>query len=749
MLAAIGGGFSEAAPTGTRAVDVLLAAGFAAVVTFAAARARRWTWFVVAGLAAIAAGTAVTTAVAAIALAASVAGALISRRRAIGAVVGALAVQVLLRLPDLGFHGSSSLYTAVAVAPVLISGYLLLPRRRRRLVHRCALAGAAVCGVGLAVFGASVALAWSGVHDGVQHAREGLDAASDGDQEAAAALFESATRSLASSHRVLGAWWARPARVVPVLAQHAEALEVATGQAAEVAGAAGDVAVSADLEKIRYTSGRIDLARLAATREPLEHAASVMKVASDRLDRAASPWLVGPIRDRVDGLAADVDGTLGDVELAAEAAAVAPGLLGGEGTRHYLVLFTQPAEARGLGGFIGSWAELRATDGDLDLTESGPINELLTAPGREQRRLTGPPEYLARYGRFRPWEYLQDTSFAPDMPTVASVMAELYPQAGGRPVDGVIVADPYGLAALLKLTGPIRVEGAPERLTADNVAQFLVRDQYIQFGASRERRDFLEQVGRETFDQLVNGTLPGPRKLGAALGPAVAERRLMVFAFDPAEERFFEHLGVAGRAPRPEGGDGLMLVTQNKGNNKIDSFLERTIDYRATYDPHTGALKATATVTLRNGAPSSGLPDAIIGNNDQGYPLGTNLLYFSFYTPHHLREARLDGERIGLEFQRELGWAVYSRFLEIPPGGSVQIELDLEGLLDTGAEYRLVVGPQPLVNPDDVIATVQPAKGWLVESTRGFGITSGGRSAAIRIEPRQTTVLEADLSRLP
>jgi hypothetical protein len=747
--AAVGAAFCDAAPTGARPVDALLSAGFAAVVTLATSRARRWTWFVLAGLAAVAAGDAVTVGLAAVALATSIFGALIPRRRVLGAVVGALAIQVLLRLPDLGFHGSTALYVATAVAPVLLSGYLLLPRARRRVVHRALLGAGVVGAIALGVFGLSVALAWSAMQDGVRQARQGLEAASDGDAKAAAALFESATSSLESSHRLFGAWWARPARGIPVLAQQAEALEVATGQAAQIAGAAGDVAVSADLERIRYTSGRIDVARLAATRQPLERASAVMTLAADRLHAVSSPWLIGPVSDALAGLTEDVDATLDDIELAAEAAAVAPGMLGADGARHYLVLFTQPAEARGLGGFVGSWAELRAVDGDLDLTDSGPIRELLAAPGSERRSLSGPPEYLARYGRFRPWQYLQDVTFSPDLPTVAAVMAELYPQSGGRPVDGVIVADPYGLAALLKLTGPIRVEGAPQRLTADNVAQFLVKDQYLQFGETAQRREFLEDVGRETFDQLVNGSLPGPRRLASALGPAVEERRLMMYAFDPAQERFLSHLGVAGEAPRPEGADGLMLVTQNWGQNKIDVFLRRDVDYQVTYDPATGEVEGTVTVTLHNDAPSSGLPDAIIGSNDLGLPLGTNSLYLSVYTPHHLQEARLDGERIGVEFQRELGWAVYSRFVKIPPGGSVRIELDVKGSIDPGARYRLLVGAQPLVNPDTVAATVRPARGWVIEAARGFGITDVGTSAQARIEPRTTTALEADLVRLP
>ena len=36
---------------------------------------------------------------------------------------------------------------------------------------------------------------------------------------------------------------------------------------------------------------------------------------------------------------------------------------------------------------------------------------------------------------------------APDFPTVAQVISQLYPQSGGRPVDGVFVLDPQAIAA--------------------------------------------------------------------------------------------------------------------------------------------------------------------------------------------------------------------------------------------------------------------------------------------------------------
>ena len=116
------------------------------------------------------------------------------------------------------------------------------------------------------------------------------------------------------------------------------------------------------------------------------------------------------------------------------------------------------------------------------------------------------------------------------------------------------------------------------------------------------------------------------------LGPVVDQGRLIVYSVHDDEQALMERTGLDGALP-PVEGDFVSLTTQNTGNNKIDMFLERTLDYRATWDPATGRVEATATVELYNGAPASGLPDIVIGSSDaRNLPLGTNLLYVSLYS---------------------------------------------------------------------------------------------------------------------
>jgi hypothetical protein len=675
----------------------------------------------------------------------------VSRRRLLGAVTAALSMQALLRLPDLGFSGASALVTVAAVLPALVSGYLMLPRRQRRWVHRVAIVAAAYVVICVGLFVLSVLSAVNGVRAGIDRVHDGLAAAGDGDMVYAAQLFNDSHSSLDSASSMLGSWWASPTRLVPVLAQQARALDDATAGAADVASSAGAAAEAADFETLRYLNGQISIEGLRDAQQPLDEAVASMDEAAEALDGADSPWLLPPVRSRVERFESELSATRDEVGLAALAARETPAMLGGDGPRSYLVLFTQPAETRGLGGFLGGYALLRAENGKLRMVDSGKGGELNRVPNRAQRTLSGPEDYVARWGRFRPNFYIQDVTLSPDFPSVAEVMRDLYEQTTGTLVDGVIAVDPYGLEELLTFTGPVSIDGVDQRLKEDNAADFLIREQYLEFDPAEgraeeiERRDALADVGREAFDKLVQGDVPGPRRVGDVLGPVVAERHLMAYAFRPSEQELFDALGAGGALAPPGDDDAFLLVTQNKANNKIDSYLRRSIEYLATVDPTTGELEATATITLKNDAPAEGLPLAIIGNNDQGLPLGTNQMYFSFYTPHLLRSASLDGDPWAMEPQREGGYRVYSRFLTLAPGQEVIIELQLMGELPPGSPYELTVLHQPVVDPDDVSIRVEFQRGWFIDEAFGDGVRSGTQELQLSQRQRGPLYVHADV----
>ena len=206
------------------------------------------------------------------------------------------------------------------------------------------------------------------------------------------------------------------------------------------------------------------------------------------------------------------------------------------------------------------------------------------------------------------------------------------------------------------------------------------------------------------------------------LGPTVEEGHLVAYSSDEAVQQLFTRIGVDGALPTVRG-DFLSVVTNNFAGNKIDLFLEREIDYRARFDPETGAVEATVTVTMRNNAPASGLPGYIISNNidrvsptGEGLPLGYNRSQVSIYSPLLLMEARRDGEPVSMQSEIERDRWVHSLVQDIPPGGQVTLELDLAGVIVGAPTYRLDVAHQPLVTADRFAAdvTVGPARVDLV-----------------------------------
>jgi hypothetical protein len=755
--AAVAAAFAPGEPAGWPVADALLQAAVAALVTVAGSRARRSTWLWAAGVATVAAPGLAAAAVGLVAMAIAITAQLLDRRKRLeGAIVLGLAIQVLLRLGDVAFFGGSALLVAVAVVPVLVSAYRVAPRRVRRRVHLAAAGFGVFMVLGLLSFLASAALAAQRVGDGVLDARAGLTAARDGhDSDAAVRLYEAAD-SFADADEILDSWWARPGRAVPFVGQQARAVAVATEEGHRLAVMAADTATQVPIEDLDFEDGRIDLDLVVAAQQPLADTAAALADSQARLAEIDTRWVLPPIDGRLGDLRRAVDEAAPDAALASELAAIAPGLLGGEGERRYFVVFTTPAESRGLGGFMGNWGELTAVDGKLTLTESGRADDLNDV-AREVTPVVSPvvdgehdqaiQDYLDRYHALGDWTAVQDVTASPDLPTVAAVLRQLYPQMGGQEIDGVLVVDPYALAALMRYSGPVEIEGVDEPLTERNAVDFLLTEQYELF-EREEREDLLVDTSEAVFERLTTGNLPNPRIVADHLAPLADEGRLGLVSFHDDEQALFERFAIDAHMPPPGPGDAFSLVTSNGGHNKIDVYQERSVRYDVELDPRTGALSASATIELTNAVPSLDLPQAVVGSNDQGFPVGTNEVLVSVYTPHRLVGGRVDGQPVGFRSNRELGYSVFATLVRIPAGETVVVEMDLEGRMASSASsYELQYLSQPLVNPDEVEVTLQVADGWRVRESEQFERRERSTMAVATPEADQDETLVVGLRR--
>jgi hypothetical protein len=714
VIAAVAAGFADAHPVGVGWLDWLWSAAFSVAVVLGASRARRLatTWMAgVAGVVAVGGdATAVALGVASLAGAAAIAFTR-TRERLLGGLVGLFAGQALLRGESYGVVGLPTVVAAAAVVPVLVSAWRIARSHERRIAS----ATAGVLAVVVLVAGGTAAVAASEARPHLKAAADGAEDALDllraGDMEAAADEFSKAQYQFERASSSLDGPFGLLGRGVPVVAQQLEAIRRVSSAGEELGFAASQAAATADWRELTATEGTVDLARVASMQEPLARSSAAIAAARDTVADVRSPWLLAPVGDELDRLDDKLVDAAGEADLAAQGVAVAPGLLGADGPRRYFVAFATPGEARNAGGFIGAFAVVTADGGTLTVDRTGStMRDLDTEPTGS---LAVPEGWSEAYGEYNVERFPGNVSASPDWPTDAAVAAEVYANApGGAPIDGVIYADPAALAALLRLTGPVDVPGVDEPLTADNAEQYLLLDQYVEFGdrgGNEERREVLGEVAQAVFDALTTRPLPGIRELSDVLGPAVAQGHLRLASVAGDDERaFLDGVGISGAWNPTPGADLVSVRSANRGQSKIDYWLRRSIDVDAAYDPRSGSVTSTVTVTLRNEAPARGFPDYMIGN-ELDMPVGTNSQQLTLYTPLTVNGITIDGQPGGARSRLELDVHAYIVRADIPPGAQTTITFQLVGAIDPGPDYRLDVLPQPLVTPDTFSVKVRAA----------------------------------------
>lgn len=673
--------------------------------------ARRWTFVVPASIAVALASSALAAAVAAAALAAAIAVRVGRRRHGSCAVVGLSCGAALAGMRDVGFVGSSALIAVAASAPVVISGCMRADWSTQRAM-RWAAAGVAAVGVVLvALVGVAVWGARTDADEGVAAARRGLDAAQDGDRELALTELQQATAQLTSANERVSAWWLTPARYLPIVGPHLVAADELSGTGASVAAAAADAAEKADLDALRADGGRIDLEVVESMQGPMARLVATLNSAQRTIADTDSVWLVPPLRDEIDELALELDEQLPDAVRARDGLRLLPGFLGADGDRRYLMLFGTTSEAREAGGLLGNWVEITARDGVIDLGVAGRNSDLNNVEGDGQ--LADPSIYPPLFVAAEPGVLSQDYTRIVDFPLMAQAANELYSTMGGRPVDGVGYLDPAAIAALMRFTGPIEATEIGRTFTADNVEDFLLREQYESFDEQAERKDFLTDLSVSAFDTLLGIELPSPSEIGDALGPAVRGGHMVFTTFDPDEAVFLADVGVSGVFPQADGGDLLSVVHVNLSSDKLDAYTRRSASYSATL---TSAgddrwnVDATVEVRFANGVEPDGLPTYVTGNPDRPTaPQAVNLAEMSVYTPWDLADISVDGAPVlDAATYEEFGAQRHVTTVGIGPGEERVITYRLRGeWVGDPADYALQLASQPLVHdaPLSVLVT--------------------------------------------
>ncbi|HEY3374405.1 MAG TPA: DUF4012 domain-containing protein [Candidatus Aquicultor sp.] len=391
------------------------------------------------------------------------------------------------------------------------------------------------------------------------------------------------------------------------------------------------------------------------------------------------------------------------------------GLLGADGTRRYFLAVQNNAELRATGGIIGNYGIITIDHGKISLEEFDEIHKLQLD---SLKPVVMPQEFMVRYGRFKSTSLWLNTNMSPDFSRTGYIVSNLYTNATGVKVDGVISLDPVGLQYLLVALGPVTTTDAnhhPYTIDEHNVIDETLVKAYAQYEDRRDRKSYLADVARAVWTRMLSGNTD-TMGIMQQIRRALDEKHMIVYSKHAQEQRLLERLGYSGSL-KPTSGDYLQVVLQNHGANKLDVYLDQKIDYRVVLNKD-GSARAVARISIENKAPVSTLCDYVAGEGHV-VPRGYDNTWLSVYVPKtaQLNSARENDRDSQIEVGRELDKTVFSQYVKVAPGTSSTVELvyTLPDVVRSNAVapgYHIGVQAQPVINTPMLTVTITAPGGF-------------------------------------
>ena len=294
---------------------------------------------------------------------------------------------------------------------------------------------------------------------GQSAAQRGRDELVAGDLRAAAASLRDARDRFAGAEDRSGALPLRILGWIPVLGRTSDAVDAIAGSAVTAADATivlvdAAAEIPGGLAGLAPAGGTVPIERLNVVAEAAREADALVSEAVARLEAAPNSLLIGPVAPARRRAEADLGELRDSIHTSSLLLQGLPRFFGADEARRYLFGAQNPAELRGTGGLIGAYSILTIDAGRFRFSPFVPWSSLGTP-----RLAEVPPanqDYALNYDTFRRGgRFWSSINVMPDFPSVAQTILNSYDVVTGERLDGVILADPFALAALLEATGPV------------------------------------------------------------------------------------------------------------------------------------------------------------------------------------------------------------------------------------------------------------------------------------------------------
>lgn len=408
------------------------------------------------------------------------------------------------------------------------------------------------------------------------------------------------------------------------------------------------IAVAADglsVDSLKPKNGRIDIAPLKTLTPAVARLDDAIRAADGSAAGISTKGLAPQLTKPLTSFRA----TLQKAEpVTAELRKVMPVLypaLGGEGTRHYLLMFQNNAEERASGGNPAALTMLVVDDGKVSLGTQ-PNSRDFPHPYPEPV-LTFGGDWEHIYGAHTS-TYETNTTFTPDFPQTALLTRTMWLKQFGGKVDGVVSLDPVALSYLLRATGPIKLPTG-EVLTSSNAVRFLLSDVYKQYLLGTEQDAVFASAAKAVFDAVTHGQ-GSPKAYVQQLKPMLDQQRLKAWSVRKDEEDLLLTSQMGNMLPA----DNTKATTVGVYNNddstsKMSYYMQNTVTVSARMCPAKTARFTVSTAITDTLKPSqvAGLPPYVAPHQGKIEP-GGDRQWVLFYGPVGARlvSASIDGKPV-------------------------------------------------------------------------------------------------------
>lgn len=352
---------------------------------------------------------------------------------------------------------------------------------------------------------------------------------------------------------------------------------------------------------------------------------------------------------------------------------IAGPMLGAEKPKRYFVGILNPNEARGTGGFMGSWAILEAKDGQVTVDQVGSNTEI--------PNLTRLPDNLSKgfEERYRDDPILRgNMNLSPHFPDTAKIWLAAWKQKTGEQLDGAIAADVVAMGDLVEASGRRVTLPNGTSISGDQLADFAIKGVYEQFPTSAqaaERKAYQEAIAAAAVESVA--AAPAPQAMAQALGRGMADGRIVFWSRNPETERRLLGAGVGGSLTVGDG-HNVQFVALNASASKLDAYLIRSLTYEVGGCPdENGRVTSSVTVNLKNAIPLGESPPeymlSIFGPDGR-----THVVQAQFHLPHgaEIQSVQVSGkEASAFQFEEQRRPSAMTS-VKLPPQREVAVRVE-------------------------------------------------------------------------